>query len=138
MKLKHTSHTTLIFAIFVFVMALLSPYVGFKSGATNDIILSCIFGDLLVILGVVMLLSYNQDKHLLADKDEPCKAEAQILWEKIFETKEDHIVCPNCGAVDTLLKGPSGGVCTNVKCSECEKKYNIYAHGSFKWAEELD
>ena len=31
---------------------------------------------------------------------------------------------PCCGA-KTFIEGPSGGASTNIKCSECGKRYNI-------------
>lgn len=27
--------------------------------------------------------------------------------------------CPECGANDSMLKGPHGGMAINIKCSEC-------------------
>lgn len=34
------------------------------------------------------------------------------------------IVCPDCGSED-FLKGPEGGMCTNIKCSRCGSKFNV-------------
>lgn len=28
--------------------------------------------------------------------------------------------CPECGASDSMLKGPRGGLAINVKCSKCK------------------
>lgn len=27
--------------------------------------------------------------------------------------------CPECGAIDSMLKGPCGGMTINIKCQEC-------------------
>ncbi len=32
--------------------------------------------------------------------------------------------CPDC-ATQTLLRGPEGGLCQNVKCSKCEAEFNV-------------
>ena len=28
--------------------------------------------------------------------------------------------CPECGAIDSMLEGPHGGMAINIKCSECK------------------
>lgn len=28
--------------------------------------------------------------------------------------------CPECGATDSMLKGPRGGLAINIKCSKCK------------------
>ncbi len=34
--------------------------------------------------------------------------------------------CPYCPhRSGSLLEGPHGGLCVNVKCSECEREFNI-------------
>ena len=32
-------------------------------------------------------------------------------------------LCPDCGG--RLLEGPSGGLCINMKCSQCGNKFNV-------------
>ena len=34
-------------------------------------------------------------------------------------------LCPDCEAENSMLEGPSGGMSTNIKCSECEAKFNV-------------
>jgi len=41
--------------------------------------------------------------------------EAKIIWQGS---------CP-CGAEQSLLKGPRGGLSINVKCEECGQSFNI-------------
>lgn len=34
-------------------------------------------------------------------------------------------ICPDCEAKHSMLEGPSGGMSTNIKCSECGAKFNV-------------
>lgn len=34
-------------------------------------------------------------------------------------------LCPNCGTYDEFLEGPCGGLSQNIKCANCDTKYNI-------------
>lgn len=38
-------------------------------------------------------------------------------------------ICPDCKAEGEILKGPSGGMNTNVKCGKCGSEFNITPHG---------
>ncbi|MGH8136488.1 MAG: hypothetical protein ACRER4_09070 [Steroidobacteraceae bacterium] len=33
--------------------------------------------------------------------------------------------CPECRAWRSFLTGPRGGLCMNIKCSQCGAKYNM-------------
>jgi len=33
--------------------------------------------------------------------------------------------CPCCGAFESMLAGPRGGVCQNIMCSECKARFNV-------------
>ncbi len=37
----------------------------------------------------------------------------------------DSGLCPACGAKDSFLNGPAGGLAVNIMCSACKVKYNI-------------
>ena len=39
--------------------------------------------------------------------------------------------CPDCESIHTLMKGPRGGLSTNIECSKCSAKFNvaIISHG---------
>ena len=37
--------------------------------------------------------------------------------------------CPDCGSKNCMLSGPSGGMCQNVMCEKCGKKFNITPFG---------
>lgn len=53
-------------------------------------------------------------------KNAPTKKQLQLL-------KNNQ--CPYCEASDSMQEGPSGGMCTNYRCSVCLKKINMCAFG---------
>jgi len=50
-------------------------------------------------------------------------------------TIQEKRMCPVCSAHDSMLKGPSGGLAMNIKCSECKSIFwisPIKAMGAYK------
>lgn len=47
----------------------------------------------------------------------------KILGFKNKVIKNTSLKCPNCGN-DKWIEGPGGGSYGNIKCSNCQKKYN--------------
>ena len=48
-------------------------------------------------------------------------------WYANMEQKsegKEFMMCPWKGCDGTLLDGPSAGMCTNVKCDTCDRKWN--------------
>lgn len=33
--------------------------------------------------------------------------------------------CPDCRTLFSMLKGPRGGLCTNIKCRVCGSEFNV-------------
>jgi len=48
----------------------------------------------------------------------------QLMLAKMKKMKKDTLVCPWEGCTGDLLKGPSGGMSINMKCNECDRKWN--------------
>lgn len=47
--------------------------------------------------------------------------------------------CPECGAIDSMLKGPRGGLGTNITCSQCNMVFwtsSIYGFGAYPISSE--
>jgi len=40
-------------------------------------------------------------------------------WIVIHEDQK----CPDCGADDPMMRGPSGGLATNIKCDKCGERF---------------
>ena len=38
-------------------------------------------------------------------------------------------LCPSCGAKDSMLAGPCGGLCQNIACSQCKTRFNVTPFG---------
>jgi len=41
-----------------------------------------------------------------------------------FETLKNG-KCPDCGAIDSMLEGPRGGLSQNIICEKCNMRFNI-------------
>lgn len=47
--------------------------------------------------------------------------------------------CPECGATDSMVKGPRGGLAINIKCSKCKMVFwtsRFYAFGAYPISSE--
>lgn len=47
--------------------------------------------------------------------------------------------CPECGATDSMLEGPRGGLAANTKCSKCNMVFwisSIYGFGAYPISSE--
>jgi len=53
-------------------------------------------------------------------KEKKESTEEEIIWDKLMNQE-----CPDCGAKNTIMEGPHGGMAVNVKCSACNQGYNI-------------
>ena len=45
--------------------------------------------------------------------------ERKKSWDMIHIEKK----CPQCGALNSMLQGPRGGLAVNIKCAICEGRY---------------
>ena len=48
--------------------------------------------------------------------------DGRLLYNLCIENGERY-QCPECGGA--FIEGPSGGMSTNVKCEDCEKRFNL-------------
>ncbi|MBA7687659.1 hypothetical protein ES703_96123 [subsurface metagenome] len=48
--------------------------------------------------------------------DNYSQEEKKEMWDEIHTRRK----CPECGAIDSMLKGPRGGFALNIKCSKCK------------------
>ncbi|KPL07305.1 hypothetical protein AMJ86_04780 [bacterium SM23_57] len=46
------------------------------------------------------------------------------MLRKVKKKKSDHLLCPWPDCEGSLCEGPSGGLSMNVKCDECERRWN--------------
>lgn len=52
------------------------------------------------------------------------------MWRDIHHDRK----CPECGAIDSMLKGPRGGGAINIKCSQCKMIFwtsSVYGFGAY-------